>query len=126
MNGHQKLIKKMENFLTLLCLLLLFGCESKVEGTFYISNGSQDQPKVPLRLIVDNDTIFNQYTEYTKIVPDLQYIEGAKLTKGKHKIIFEVPNSELKRIENVEFDKSKGFFYHINLKNQLILLGELN
>lgn len=97
-------------------MILLFGCESKVDAIFYISNGSQDQTKIPLRLIVDNDTIFEQNAKYSNIRPDLQYIENKKLTKGKHKIIFEVTNSELKRTENVEFEKDKWIFLSYEFK----------
>ena len=88
-------------------MISLFACESKVDGIFYISNGSQDQTEIPLRLIVDKDTIFDQNAKYTNIAPDLQYIENIKLTKGKHIVVFEVGNSDLKRTENVEFDKDK-------------------
>jgi hypothetical protein len=106
----------MRKLLTFILLILLFGCESKVDGIFYISNGSQDQTGIPLRLIVDNDTIFDQNAKYSNIAPDLQYIEDIKLTKGIHKIIFEVANSELKRIENVEFDKDKWIFLSYGFK----------
>jgi len=108
--------KKMKNLLTFTFLILLFSCDSKVDGFFYISNGSRDQSKIPLRLIVDNDTIFDQDAKYTNIAPDLQYIENKKLTKGKHQIIFEVTNSELKRIESVEFDEDKWIFLSYGFK----------
>jgi len=106
----------MRKLLTFILLILFFGCESKVDGIFYISNGSQDQTTIPLKLIVDNDTIFDQNAKYSNIAPDLQYIEVKKLTKGKHKIIFEVANSKLKRIENVEFDKDKWIFLSYEFK----------
>jgi len=108
--------EKMKNLLTFTFLILLFSCDSKVDGIFYISNGSKDQSKIPLRLIVDNDTIFDQDAKYTNIAPDLQYIENKKLTKGKHQIIFEVTNSELKRIESVEFDEDKWIFLSYEFK----------
>ena len=54
----------MKNTLILSILILLFGCESNVEGNFYISNGSKDQTEIPLRLIVDDDTIFEQNAKY--------------------------------------------------------------
>ncbi|MFI2744250.1 hypothetical protein ACG2LH_16060 [Zhouia sp. PK063] len=106
----------MKKLLTFTFLILLFSCESKVDGIFYISNGSQDQTEIPLRLIVDNDTIFDQNAKYTNIAPDLQYIENKKLTKGKHEIIFEVANSDLKRMENVEFEKDKWIFLSYEFK----------
>jgi hypothetical protein len=106
----------MRKLLTFILLISLFGCESKVDGIFYISNGSKEKSEIPLRLIVDNDTIFEQNAKYSNIAPDLQYIENKKLTKGKHKIIFEVANSELKRIENVEFDKDKWIFLSYEFK----------
>ena len=106
----------MKKLLTFTFLILLFSCESKVDGFFYISNGSQDQTEIPLRLIVDNDTIFNQNAKYTNIAPDLQYIKNKKLTKGKHKIVFEVANSDLKRTENVEFEKDKWIFLSYEFK----------
>lgn len=106
----------MRKLLTFILLISLFGCESKVDGIFYISNGSRDQTEIPLRLIIDNDTLFDQNAKYSNIAPDLQYIEDKKLTKGKHKIIFEVANSELKRIENVEFDKDKWIFISYEFK----------
>ena len=107
----------MRKLLTFILLISLFGCESKVDGIFYISNGSRDQTEIPLRLIIDNDTLFDQNAKYSNIAPDLQYIKDKKLTKGKHKIIFEVANSELKRIENVEFDKDKWIFISYEFKN---------
>lgn len=107
---------KMKKLLTFTFLILLFSCDSKVNGIFYISNGSQDHTEIPLRLIVDSDTIFDQNTKYTNIAPDLQYIEDKKLTKGKHKIIFEVVNSDLKRIEDVEFEKDKWIFLSYQFK----------
>lgn len=106
----------MRKLLTFILFISLFGCESKVDGIFYISNGSQDQTEIPLRLIVDNDTIFDQSAKYTNIAPDLQYIENKKLTKGKHKFVFEVGNSDLKRTENVEFDKDKWIFLSYEFK----------
>lgn len=106
----------MKNILTLSILILLFGCESNVKGIFYISNGSKDQTEIPLRLIVDNDTIFDQNAKYTNIAPNLQYIENTKLTKGKHKVVFEVGNSDLKRTENVEFEKDKWIFISYEFK----------
>lgn len=95
-------------------LILLFSCNSKVNGTFYISNISQDRNEIPLRLIVDDDTIFYQNAKFTNIRPDLQYIENKKLTKGKHKIIFEVTNSTLKIMETVEFQNDKWIFLSYN------------
>ena len=106
----------MKNILIIPILILLFGCESKVKGFFYISNRSQDQTEIPLRLIVDNDTIFDQNAKYTNIAPDLQYIKNKKLTKGKHKVVFEVENSNLKRIENLEFEKNKWIFLSYSFK----------
>ena len=106
----------MKNILIFAILILRFGCESSVEGIFYISNGSKDQTEIPLRLIVDNDTIFDQNAKYTNIAPDLQYIENKKLTKGKHKIVFEVGNLGLRRIENVEFEKDKWIFLSYEFK----------
>ena len=106
----------MRKLLTFILLISLYGCESKVDGIFYISNGSRDQTEIPLRLIIDNDTLFDQNAKYSNIAPDLQYIEDKKLTKGKHRIIFEVANSELKRIENVEFDKDKWIFISYEFK----------
>lgn len=108
----------MKKLLTFIFLISLFACESKVDGIFYISNGSQDQTEIPLRLIVDKDTIFDQITKYTNIAPDLQYIENIKLTKGKHIVVFEVGNSDLKRTENVEFDKDKWIFLSYEFKKQ--------
>ncbi|TMM50982.1 hypothetical protein FEE95_22040 [Maribacter algarum] len=106
----------MKNILTFILLISLFGCESKIDGFFFITNTSQDQSEVPLRLIVDNDTIFDQKVKWTNIRPDLQYVEEKKLTKGKHKIIFEVTNTGLKRIENMEFDKDKWIFVSYGYK----------
>ena len=100
----------MKNLLTFILLISLFGCESKVDGFFYISNGSQDQTEIPLRLIIDNDTIFDQEAKYTNIAPDFQYIKHKKLNKGLHEIILEVKNSQLRRIEKIEFDKDKWIF----------------
>jgi hypothetical protein len=59
--------------LTFILLSLLFACESKVDGIFHIFNGSQDQTGIPLRLIVDTDTIVDQNARYSNIAPDLQY-----------------------------------------------------
>ncbi len=106
----------MRKLLTFILFISLFGCESKVDGIFYISNGSQDQTEIPLRLIVDNDTLFDQSAKYTNIAPDLQYIENKKLTKGKHKIVFEVGNSDLKRTEYLEFEKDKWIFLSYEFK----------
>jgi hypothetical protein len=106
----------MRKLLTFILFISLFGCESKVDGIFYISNGSQDQTEIPLRLIVDNDTLFDQSAKYTNIAPDLQYIENKKLTKGKHKIVFEVGNSDLKRTEYLEFEKGKWIFLSYEFK----------
>jgi hypothetical protein len=106
----------MKKLLTFILLISLFGCESKVEGFFYISNGSKDQTEIPLRLIVDKDTLFDQSAKYSNISPDLQYIENKKLTKGKHKIVFEVGNSDLKRTEYVEFEKDKWIFLSYEFK----------
>jgi hypothetical protein len=100
----------MKKLLTFILLISLFSCESKVDGIFYISNGSQDQSEIPLRLIVDNDTLFDQDAKYSNIAPDLQYIETKKLTKGQHEIVFEIANSELKRIKKIDFDKDKWIF----------------
>jgi len=52
----------MRKLLTFILLISLFGCESKVDGIFYISNGSRDQTEIPLRLIIDNDMLFDQNT----------------------------------------------------------------
>lgn len=106
----------MKSLLPFIFLISLFNCEPKVDGTFYISNGSQDRTEILLRLIVDNDTIFDQNAKYTNISPDLQYIENKKLTKGIHEIIFEVGNSELKRIEKVEFENDKWIFLSYEFK----------
>ncbi len=106
----------MKKLLAFILLISLFGCESKVDGFFYISNGSRDQTEIPLRLIIDNDTLFDQNAKYSNTTPDLQYIENKKLTKGKHTIIFEVPNWELKRVENVGFDKDKWIFISYEFK----------
>ena len=106
----------MKNLLTFILFISLLGCESKVDGIFYIINSSQDQPKTHLRLIVDNDTIFNQKTEYSNIAPDLQYIENLKLTKGQHEIIFEVVNTGLKHVENVDFDDDKWIYLSYGFK----------
>ncbi len=106
----------MRKLLTFILFISLFACESKVDGIFYISNGSQDQTEIPLLLIVDNDTIFDQSAKYTNIAPDLQYIENKKLTKGKYKIVFEVGNSDLKRTEYVEFEKDKWIFLSYEFK----------
>lgn len=78
--------KKMKKLLRFTFLNLLFGCESKVDGIFYISNGSHDQTEIPLRLIVDNDTIFDQNAKYSNIATDFQYIENKKLKKDNTKL----------------------------------------
>lgn len=96
--------------LTFLFLILLYSCESKVEGNFFIENSSEDRPIVPLRLIVNQDTIFEQDANYSSIQPDLQNVEQIKLPKGEHEIIFEVPGSSLRRIERVNFNKDKWIF----------------
>ena len=118
----------MKYLLFLTYLILLSSCDSKVDGVFYISNGSKDHTEIPLRLIVDNDTVFDQNANYTNIAPDLQYIENVKLNKGKHKIIFEVKNSDLKLIENLEFDKDKWIFlsYHFKKPADSIRKNELD
>ncbi len=103
-------------FLIFVFLISIFGCQSKVEGTFYISNDSQDQPSTPLRLIVNNDTIFDQDASFSDVRPDLQYIKQTQLSKGKHEIIFEVPHSDLRRTEIVDFDKDKWIFFSYDFK----------
>ncbi|AYN68821.1 hypothetical protein D1013_16255 [Euzebyella marina] len=115
----------MKNLLNIILLISLYGCESKVNGIFYISNTSKDQTEIPLRLIIDNDTIFDQDAEYTNIAPDLQYIEHKKLIKGQHKVIFEVNNSDLKRIEKVEFDKDKWIFLSYGYEKPADSLGRV-
>ncbi|MCH2196905.1 hypothetical protein [Kordia sp.] len=91
-------------------IISLFGCNSGVIATFHISNIDMNQVEVPLRLIVNKDTIFDQNAKYTDIRPDLQYTKYAKLTKGMHEIIFEVANTGLKKEENITFDKNKWIF----------------
>jgi hypothetical protein len=109
-------MKKLKSLITCIVFISLFGCKSEVNGIFYVSNGSEQNAEVPLRLMIDTDTIFNQKAKYTNIRPDLQYVERKKLTKGKHEIIFEVVGTELKKVENVEFDKDKWIFlsYRLN------------
>jgi hypothetical protein len=106
-------MKKILNFIILLSFL---GCDEKTENYFYISNGSQDQSEIPLRLIVDTDTVFDKKAKYTNIAPDLQYIERLKLNKGKHKVIFEVPNTNLSKTEIIEFNKDKWIFVSYDYK----------
>ncbi|MFC4632377.1 hypothetical protein ACFO3O_00545 [Dokdonia ponticola] len=107
---------KKKNLLIFILLISLFGCESKIDGFFYISNGSRDQSEILLRLIIDNDTIFEKNVKYSNIAPDLQYIENRNLTKGKHKIIFEVVHTNLKQIENLVFDKDTWVFLSYEYK----------
>ncbi len=97
-------------------LILIFSCKTNYEGTFYITNSSRDQAEVPLRLIIDNDTIFDKTVKYSNIRPDLQHIEKVKLKEGQHQIIFEVASINLKRIENIKLDKHKWFFLSYRFK----------
>jgi hypothetical protein len=87
-----------------------------VHSVFYISNTSQDQPEIPLRVIVDDDTIYDQIAKSSDIAPDLQYIENVELTRGKHQIIFEVSNAEFNRTERLDFDKDKWIFLSYGYK----------
>ena len=102
-----------------LFLITLFSCDNKFDTVFYIENGSSDQLEIPLRLIVDNDTIFDEKAKYSNIAPDLQHIKSIKLSNGFHKITFEVPNTKLRRIENLQINKNKYIFLSYEFKKSL-------
>lgn len=109
----------MKQIIIFLFLITLFSCDNKFDTIFYIENGSNDQLEIPLRLIVDNDTIFDEKAKYSNITPDLQHIKSIRLSKGFHKITFEVPNTKLKRVENLQIDKNKYIFLSYEFKKSL-------
>lgn len=100
----------MRKLIISLLFLSLFGCNEKVDGTFYISNDSEDQAKIPVRVIVDEDTIFNEVAKFSQVRPDLQNIEKVKLTKGNHWVKIEISDTDISNKERINFDENKWIF----------------
>ena len=66
---------------------LLLGCKSpNPNAYFFISNTSDNQNTVDIKVTIDTNTIYNDILKYSNIAPDLQYTPYLTLPKGKYLI----------------------------------------
>ena len=69
---------------------------------------------MPLRLILDKDTLFEQIAEYSNIAPDLQHVISTSVSPGIHELTFEVMDASIQHKEQINISDDRWIFlsYH--------------